>query len=58
MLLLIEEQSSIYVFSWTSKAKMFDRWNKTSENMIKTLKINVDDSNMAAITDGSKELNL
>ncbi len=38
MLLLVEEQSSIYVFSWTSKTSMYQSWNKASENSVKSLK--------------------
>ena len=39
MLVLVKEQSSIYVFSWTSKTNKYDAWNKTSENSVKSLKI-------------------
>jgi hypothetical protein len=38
MLLLVKEQSSIYVFSWTSKTSIYERWNVTCENSIKSLK--------------------
>ncbi|MBA3691895.1 MAG: hypothetical protein H0W77_00320 [Acidobacteria bacterium] len=40
MLVLVKEQSAIYVFSWTSKTTMYKRWNKASENSVKSLKIN------------------
>lgn len=38
MPLLVKEQSSIYVFSWTSKATMFENWNKAAEETISSLK--------------------
>ena len=49
MLVLVKEQSSIYAFSWTSSAKTFDGWNKASEETVKSLKINIIDSNVASI---------
>jgi hypothetical protein len=38
MLVLVKEQSSIYVFSWTSKMSMYESWNKASEKTVKSLK--------------------
>jgi len=38
MLVLVREQSAIYVFSWTSKTSMYESWNKASENAVKSLK--------------------
>ncbi len=39
MLVLVKEQSSIYVFSWTSKMSVYESWNIASENSVKSLKI-------------------
>ncbi len=39
ILVLVKEQSAIYVFSWTSKTSMYESWNKASENSVKSLKI-------------------
>lgn len=39
MLVLIKEQSSIYSFSWTSKASKYESWNEASEKSVKSLKI-------------------
>ncbi len=39
MLVLVKEQSAIYVFSWTSKTSMYERWNVACENSIKSLKV-------------------
>ncbi len=38
LLLLVKEQSSIYAFSWSSKASVYERWNKASENSVESLK--------------------
>ncbi len=39
ILVLVKEQSSVYVFSWTSKVSMYESWNKASEKFVKSLKI-------------------
>lgn len=39
MLVLIKEQSAIYVFSRTAKKNQYENWNKTSEDTIKSLRI-------------------
>ncbi len=39
MLVLVREQSAIYVFSWTSKASKYKGWNKVSEHSVESLKI-------------------
>ncbi len=39
MLVLVKEQSAIYVFSWTSKMSLYESWNKASENTVKSFKI-------------------
>jgi hypothetical protein len=38
VLMLVKEQSSIYAFSWASKMSLYESWNKTSENSVKSLK--------------------
>jgi len=38
MLLLVKEQSSIYVFSWTSRATKYENWNKAAEETVSSLK--------------------
>lgn len=38
MLVLVKEQSAIYVFSWTSKTSIYKSWNNASENTVKSLK--------------------
>ena len=39
MLVLVREQSAIYVFSWTSKRSKYKGWNKVSENSVESLSI-------------------
>jgi hypothetical protein len=39
ILVLIKEQSSMYAFSWTSKASLYERWNKAAEDSVKSIKI-------------------
>jgi hypothetical protein len=39
LFVLVKEQSSIYSFSWTSKASGYEIWNKASEDTVKSLKI-------------------
>jgi len=38
MLVLVKEQSAVYVFSWTSKTSRYKSWNNASENTVKSLK--------------------
>ena len=50
MLVLVKEQSSVYAFSWTSKASLYERWNKAAENSIKSLKTKDGQPNLATFS--------
>ena len=50
MLVLIKEQSSVYAFSWTSKASLYERWNEAAENSIKSLKTKDGRPNLATFS--------
>jgi len=38
MLMLVKEQSSVYVFSWTSRESAYEGWNMLAEKTIASLK--------------------
>lgn len=39
LIVLVKEQSSLYVFSWSTKTNSFEKWNAASENSVKSLKV-------------------